>query len=381
MIDTLGRIYRGETDIDFIGRRRLWFILSTVVVVSCIVLLATRGLNLGIEFVGGVQIQAPIAAEGPLGDAPGPEVVARVQQALEPLGAGDATVQVATDDEGGRTLSVQTEEVADPERQNQVISAVAETVGASDQDIDSSSIGERWGSEITGKAARALLIFLVVVVAYMSVRFEWKMAAAAMIALIHDLLITAGVYSAIGFEVTPASVIAILTILGYSLYDTVVVFDKVEEDTSVYAGSGRMTYQDSANLALNEVFMRSLNTSFMTILPVGALLFVGAGLLGADTLKDLALALFVGLLVGAYSSVFVATPALTVWKEKEPRFRNVREKVLRDRKQAATAAPASEGGEEAERTPVTVGSGPSSSSRPGGRPRAGSKKSKRRKRR
>ncbi|HWL66218.1 MAG TPA: protein translocase subunit SecF, partial [Actinomycetota bacterium] len=222
------------------------------------------------------------------------------------------------------------------------------------------------------KAIRALLIFLVVVSLFISLRFEWKMALGALIALLHDLIVTAGAYAAVGFEVTPSTIIAILTILGYSLYDNVVVFDKLEENTVAYAATGKMTYQDSANLAVNQVFMRSLNTSLTTMLPVGALLFVGAGLLGATTLKDLALALLVGMLVGAYSSVFVAVPILTMLKEREPRYKNVREKVLRDAKRAslqpATAGAQADGGQ-------TAGS----SSQP--RARAGSKKAKRRKRR
>jgi preprotein translocase subunit SecF len=209
------------------------------------------------------------------------------------------------------------------------------------------------------------------------------MAIAALIALVHDLTITAGVYALVGFEVTPSSVIALLTILGYSLYDTVVVFDKVEEDTGAYAATGRMTYQDAANRALNEVFMRSVNTSLSTILPVGALLFVGAGLLGASTLEDLALALLIGIATGSYSSIFLATPVLSLWKEKEPRYRNVREKVLRDARRVTplpTPAAATAGADAAEqpagaKVPTPVGS------RPPTRARAGSKKAKRRRRR
>lgn len=283
MRNVLTRLYRGETDIEFIGRRKLWFAISGTIVLLCAVLLVTRGLNYGIEFVGGVQIEAPIPDSGPLGDASDTDVVATVQDDLRPLGAGDATVQVATEDDGSRSVSVQTEKVADPERQNQVIQTVAGTVGADIEQTDSSRIGSKWGGEITQKAIQGLVVFIVVVVFYISLRFEWKMALAAIIALFHDLLITAGVYSLVGFEVTPATVIAILTILGYSLYDTVVVFDKVEENTAALATTGRMTYQDSANLAMNQVFMRSLNTSLMTIMPVAALLFVGAGLLGATT--------------------------------------------------------------------------------------------------
>ena len=234
---------------------------------------------------------------------------------------------------------------------------------------------------------RALLVFMLVVLVFISWRFEWKMGVAALVALVHDLVITAGVYSLVGFEVTPSTVIAILTILGYSLYDTVVVFDKVEENTAALATTGRMTYQASANVAMNQVFMRSLNTSLATLLPVAALLFIGAGLLGAGTLKDLSLALFVGILMGSYSSIYVATPVLSLWKEKEPKYKGVREKVLRDAKRAeASSARRSllDSEQELEAVPATPGS-PSIPASPAAarpnRPRPGNKKAKRRKRR
>ncbi|HEX2240561.1 MAG TPA: protein translocase subunit SecF, partial [Actinomycetota bacterium] len=305
MRERLHRLYTGETRIDFIGKRKLWFTISAITILACAVLLATRGLNYGIEFEGGVSIQAPVPSDGPLGTEQDTDVVSILSERMEELGAADAQVQVATDGEE-RSVLVQTKEIADPERQSEVVAAVAEAVGVSVAETDSQRIGSKWGAEITNKAVRALLIFIVAVTIFISWRFEWKMAIAATAALIHDLVITAGVYSLVGFEVTPSTVIALLTILGYSLYDTVVVFDKVEEDTSLMAATGRSTYQDAANLAMNQVFMRSLNTSLSTLLPVAALLFVGAGLLGAGTMKDLALALFVGLLLSAYSSIYVA---------------------------------------------------------------------------
>jgi len=386
MTGALGRIYRGETNIDFLGRRKLWFMLSGLVVFLSLGLLVTRGLNYGIEFVGGVSIQAPVS-DPELESVSDADVVSRVAEALDPLGASDAQIQVfksGTD----RSVNVQTEEVADPGEQARVISAVREATGASVAETNNQRIGSEWGGEITSKAIRALLIFMLVILVFISWRFEWKMAVAALVALIHDLLITAGIYSLIGFEVTPSTVIAILTILGYSLYDTVVVFDKVEEDTTALATTGRMTYQGAANQALNEVFMRSLNTSLSSLLPVGALLFVGAGLLGAETLKDLSLALFVGLLTGAYSSIFLATPVLSLWKEREPKYRNVRAKVLREaqrgRSAPAGAAPGAVGAsvrppapEMAAASPRPTASAPRSTSRP----QAGSKKAKRRKRR
>ena len=384
MSGTLSRIYRGETNVDFIGKRRIWFAISASVLLLCIGSLATKGLNYGIEFAGGVSINAPVAVDGPLGDASDTEVTSEVRGALEEFRAEQAQIQIARSSDDERIAVVQTKEVADPEVQAEVVAAVGETVGASVEEIDSSRIGSKWGAEITRAAVRALIIFLLVIFAFISWRFEWKMAVASIIALVHDLVITAGIYSIVGFEVTPSSVIAILTILGYSLYDTVVVFDKVEETTVTLAASGRMTYQDSANLALNQVFMRSLNTSLSTLLPIAALLFIGAGFLGAETLKDLALALLVGTLVGTYSSIFVATPVLSVWKESEPRYRSIREKVLRQAR-AKEGEPALAGGAMAADVSDTV-PGPSaarpvSSGGPPGRPKAGSKKAKRRKRR
>jgi preprotein translocase subunit SecF len=381
---TLARVFRGETNIDFIGRRNLWFALSALLLLVSAVSLIAKGLNYGIEFEGGVSIKAPVATEGPLAGASQTETVSAVQDALAPFDVGDAQIQISEDDEITSVL-VQTKEIADAEEQGEVVAAVSDSVGASIEETDSQRIGGKWGQEITDKAVRALIIFFVVILAFMSWRFEWKMALASILALTHDLLITAGVYSIVGFEVTPSSVIAILTILGYSLYDTVVVFDKVEENAIQFAATGRMTYQDSANLALNEVFMRSLNTSLSTLLPVGALLFVGAGLLGASTLRDLALALFVGLLASAYSSIFVATPVFSMWKEREPRYRGVRERLLRDTKRPAIAPAGrdAEAGAEAKAEPelASVGSRPSAATRPPARPRAGSKKAKRRKRR
>jgi preprotein translocase subunit SecF len=379
----LSRLYRGETRIDFIGRRKLWFALSGLIIALSVASLVTKGLNYGIEFEGGVSIQAPVAEDGPLAGAGQTEIVARVEEALAPFNIGDAQIQVS-EQEGQKSVLVQTKEIADAEEQGEVVSAVSKAVGASIADTDSQRIGSKWGQEITDKAVRALVIFLLVILAFISWRFEWKMAIASIVALAHDLAITAGVYSFVGFEVTPSTVIAILTILGYSLYDTVVVFDKVEENTTALAATGRMTYQDSANLAMNQVFMRSLNTSLATLLPVAALLFVGAGLLGAETLEDLALALLVGIGAGTYSSIFVATPVLSMWKEREPRYRGVRERLLKDAKRPAIAPTGrDEGAAEVATEPqlAAVGSRPSTPTRPPARPRAGSKKAKRRKRR
>ena len=392
----LHRIYQGETDIDFIGKRKIWFSISAALVLISLGAIAFRpadsscspplpnlfkGLSCGIEFKGGIAIQAPISDDSELADLDDLEVIEEVENTAAEAGASEAQVQIATADDGTRSVLLQTSAVGDAESQEQVADAVREVTGASIEDSPREQIGRKWGSEITGKAIQALVIFLLVIAAFMSWRFEWKMAVGAFVALFHDLIITAGVYALVGFEVTPATVIAILTILGYSLYDTVVVFDKVEEDTALYAATGKMTYEGAANLALNQVFMRSLNTSLATLIPVATLLFVGAGLLGADTMKDLALALFVGLMVGAYSSVFVATPVLSILKEREPRFQSVRQKVLREAKKETAPATPSDTEEETVRVPAAVGAGASPSQPPSTRPRTGSKKAKRRKRR
>jgi preprotein translocase subunit SecF len=193
--------------------------------------------------------------------------------------------------------------------------------------VSVSSIGPTWGSQITHKALQALIAFLIVIVIYLSAAFEWRMAAAAFVALIHDIVIATGIYALIHFEVSPATVIGLLTILGYSLYDTVVVFDKVRENTAGLAGSSRSTYSQSANLALNQTLVRSINTSIIALLPVAGILFVGGAILGAGELKDLALVLFVGMLSGTYSSIFIATPVLAQLKEREPQFKALAKRV------------------------------------------------------
>ena len=397
------RLARGDTHIDFIGKRKIWFSLSAIVLLGTLLALPLwpaqsscspplpsffGGLNCGIEFKGGIAIEAPIAEDSGLADLDELEVISEVRDALEPLGAEDAQIQVASDAEG-RSVIVQTSAVGSTETQEEVATTVREVTGAEIADSPTQRIGRKWGGEITSKAVQALVIFLLVIIAFMSWRFEWKMAVGAFAALFHDLIITAGVYAISGFEVTPSTVIAILTILGYSLYDNVVVFDKVEENAAIYATTGKMTYEESANLALNQVVMRSLNTSVTTLIPVAALLIVGAGIVGGGTLNDLALALFVGLLVGTYSSVFVATPVLSMLKEREPKFKSVREKVLRDAqrsamKPAAAGASAAGDGASVASTASTSGGGAAKvpqTKRPPARAKAGSKKAKRRKRR
>jgi preprotein translocase subunit SecF len=313
------RLYHGETDFDFVGRTKQWFLLSAAVIaIGLVSLVFIRGLNFGIDFRGGTAWEVP--TESPSVDD--------ARDALRPLGLSEAKIQVL----GTNILRVQAdaeEGTADERkaRQQQVSAALAEAEDVDVGLVSINEVGPSWGSEITGKALRALIAFLVVISIYISFRFEPKMALAALAALFHDILITVGVYSLSGFEVTPATVVAFLTILGYSLYDTIVVFDKVEENTRGLAASGRMTYGDMVNLSMNQVLMRSLNTSLVAILPIFSILFVGAFLLGATTLQDFGLALLIGLLTGAYSSIYIASPMLAALKEREPRYAAIRDRL------------------------------------------------------
>jgi len=308
------RLYRGDIAFDFIGRRRRWYALSALVLVISIASLLFKGVDLGIEFKGGAEFRVTAANHS--------QAEADARQAV--MGAGATQALVAKI--GNGKLRVQTESLSNAET-DKVQAALATEFGVATNDVAVSTVGPSWGGQVTRKALQGLVAFLVAVVAYLSLRFEPKMAAAAIIALIHDLIITAGIYSLVGFEVTPATVIALLTILGYSLYDTVVVFDKVRENTVGLAGGSRMTFSSAANLAVNQTLVRSINTSVIALLPVGSLLFIGAGILRASTLEDLALALFIGLATGAYSSIFTATPLLCDFKEREPQMKALARRV------------------------------------------------------
>ncbi|MBV9099235.1 MAG: protein translocase subunit SecF, partial [Frankiaceae bacterium] len=313
------RLYRGELSYDFIGRRKVWYAVSGLLMVLSIVSILVRGLHPSIDFKGGVVFQFPKAGHS-------------ISDARAAVTAAGVTPEVVTITGSGSDQRFRVETKALPQSAgNDVVGKVASTIasrfGLKDADINSQSVGSTWGSQITNKAIYGLVFFLIAVIIYLSFRFEWKMALAAIIALLHDLLITAGVYSLVGFEVSPSTVIALLTILGYSLYDTVVVFDKVRENTAGIAGGSRMTFTDAANLAVNQTLVRSINTSIIALLPVVGLLTIGAGLLGAGSLKDLALALMIGLASGAYSSIFVASPLLAILKEREPRYRDIRRRM------------------------------------------------------
>jgi preprotein translocase subunit SecF len=322
-VSLASRLYHGETSYDIVGRRRLWFAISGALVLISLVSLVVPGLNFGIDFKGGAvfRVQPTHAVtEAQVRGAVGP--VAEVVQVTE-----DNPVQVI----------VQTEVVPQPEVAR-IRTELAKVAGVQVNAVSTSTVGSKWGSTVSRKAVIALLAFLVAVTLYVSLRMEFKMAVAALVALLHDLIITAGIYALARFEVTPATVIALLTILGYSLYDTVVVFDKVRENTGSLTAMSRTTYSQATNLAVNQTMMRSLNTSLASLLPILGLLLVGSYLLGAETLKDLALALFVGVAAGAYSSIFIAPPLVAMWKEKEPRYAQLRARVER----LATQGPAAE---------------------------------------
>jgi len=319
------KVYRSEFAIDFIGRRRTWLLVSVFLLLISVgaMIPGIRGLTYGIDFKGGSVFRASIS-----GSSAG--LADRVETAVSEAGVEGAIVQIVSDRVSGRSqLQVQTEAIPDPKRRNDVIEAVAKSTDNQPSEVDADSVGQKWGAQVTTKALRGLGIFLLLVIAYMSWRLEPKMAAAGIVALLHDLVITVGVYALVGFEVTPATVIGTLTILGYSLYDTVVVFDKIRENQAL-ASYSRKPFAEIANLSTNQVLMRSINTSLTVLLPVGSLLFVGSALLGADTLKDLALALFVGVAAGTYSSIFVATPLLSFLKEREPRYAALKTKAMRD---------------------------------------------------
>jgi preprotein translocase subunit SecF len=339
-VSLASRLYHGETSFDIVGRRRLWFTISGVLVLVSLISLIVPGLNFGIDFKGGAVFR--VQPERPVTEA-------QVRRAVGPA----AEVVQVTEGEPVQVI-VQTEELGQPEVAR-IRTGLAELAGVERNEVSTENIGSKWGSTVSRKAVLALLVFLVVVTIYVSLRMEFKMAVAALVALLHDLIITAGIFALARFEVTPATVIALLTILGYSLYDTVVVFDKVRENTGALTAMSRTTYSQATNLAVNQTMMRSLNTSLASLLPILGLLLVGSYLLGAETLKDLALALFVGVAAGAYSSIFIAPPIVAMWKEKEPRYAQLRARVER----LAAQGPGAERPERPQRTerPVRTGAG------------------------
>ena len=333
------RLYHGQTRIEFVGRAKRFFTVSTAVIVVGLGSLSFRGLNLGIDFKGGTAWEMEATGLS----------VHDVEAAVQGAGAPQPTVYIL----GGKTVHVEADlNGLNATEQTSTENAVADALGKlghkSANQVSISTIGPTWGGEITHKALLALIVFFVAVVLYISVRFEPKMAIAALVAMAHDLLVTVGVYSIFGFQITPDTVIALLTILGYSLYDTVVVFDRVRDNAKGILSQGNMTYSDMVNLSMNQTLARSLNTSLVAVIPVLSVLLVGAELLGATTLREYGLALFVGLLSGAYSSIFIAAPLLAILKEREPRMKVLSQRLANraDRSvMSATEAAAARGAE------------------------------------
>jgi preprotein translocase subunit SecF len=298
------RLYSGETSFNIVGRAKRWYIVSSLFVLVSIGTLATQGLHLGIEFKGGSAYTFTSATA----------TVEQARSAIEGSGfRGELIVQKIGEDKIRlQTGALETAEADGIQR------AITSNFNVQAGDIDTQIIGPSWGAEITKKALYGLIAFLIVIMIFLSMTFNSKMAISAIIAVVHDVLITVGIYALVGFDVTPASVIGFLTILGYSLYDTVVVFDKVNENTRSITSSSKQTFTQATNLAVNQTIVRSINTTVTSLLPVASILIIGGALLGAGTLKDIALALFIGMIVGAYSSVFIAPAILAQLREKEP---------------------------------------------------------------
>lgn len=326
-----GRLYHGETEFDFIGRSKVWFAISGLVILAGLVGLFARGLNLGIEFEGGAVWDFPANDQS----------IEDIEAVMADEGVAEARVQTLEAD-GEIRFRVQSESLG-VDREQEIARSLAETIGEQSSDVNLNSVGPSWGEEITEKAVRALIVFLIAITIYVTFRFEFKMAMATLLALFHDIFVTVGVYALFGFEVTPATVIAFLTILGYSIYDGIVVFDRVDENTRLVSSTNRVTYSSMVNLSLNQTLMRSLNTQIAAMIPMLSLLIIGSVALGAETLEEFGLALLIGQIAGAYSSIFIASPALAILKEREPRFKDVRKRIEARDASSAAGSTGSEG--------------------------------------
>ncbi|WP_460603581.1 protein translocase subunit SecF [Jatrophihabitans fulvus] len=362
-------LYRGETRIPFVQTRKRWYIASAIVMLICILSLVFRGFNFGVAFAGGTTVQIKT---NDTSISTNDVNQAFIDAGVEPDGA---TTEAG--DSSNRQLITNVPDLT-PAKQQQVEASVSKAIGVNQDQFTSQSISSSWGRETTVKALQGLAIFLVAVTIYIALWFQWRMAVGALAALLFDLLITAGIYSVIGFEVTPSTVVGLLTILGFSLYDTVVVYDKITENAKDILAGSRTTYTEAANLAVNQTLMRSINTSLIGLLPVAGLLFVGAGVLGVGTIKDLALILFVGLASGAYSSLFLAAPIVVDLTEREPQYKALTKRVAAkrssDRKRADATGDASPAdgelvtaGADLSKKPARTG-GPAPAPRPGARP-------------
>ena len=331
-----GRLYAGETSFNIVGNRKRWYSISALFLLISIAALTIQGLHLGLEFKGGASYTV---------SKPG----ITLEQGREAASKFDIPGEAIVQKIGSDKIRIQTGALT-PAEATAAENVLTSTFDVQAESIDTQIVGPSWGKEITKKAIYGLIAFLLAVMLFLAMAFEPKMALAAIVAVVHDVLITVGIYAVVGFDVTPATVIGFLTILGYSLYDTVVVFDKVRENTKSVTANSKLTYSQAANLAVNQTLVRSANTSIIALLPVGSILFVGAGLLGAGTLKDLSLALFIGLAVGTYSSVFIAPPFLASLREKEPAMQALAKRVA-----ARGGAPVST---ESKPTDSTVARGP-----------------------
>ncbi|GIG92531.1 protein translocase subunit SecF [Plantactinospora endophytica] len=317
-----GRLYRGEAGLAIVPRRKLWFGISGGLVLLTVLSFIIQGFSLGIEFKGGNEFQVPTSVG----------TMHRAEEAVHAALAGETTAdgpaEVVSSQQVGDTTYLFRTSPLDQTQATEVRTAIAGELGIEVDAISDNRVSAAWGAQVTQRAVIGLVIFLVLVTGYLVLRFELRMAIAAVAGLALDLVLTAGIYSAVGFEVTPSTIVGFLTILGFALYDTVVVFDKIQENTRGITGGSTQTYPEAANLALNQTLMRSINTSVVALLPVGGLLFIGAGLLGAGTLQDLGLVLFVGMGAAFFSSIFFSTPLLVSLKEREPRIRTHTQRVL-----------------------------------------------------
>ena len=318
-------LYTGKRSFNFVGGRNKWYAIVAVLVILSVLVPVIRGLNFGIEFRGGSQFQISGATDATA--QPAIDAVAEV--------APDAVARVTIVGDDG--VRVQTDQLEKAESE-ELTAALADAYGVDRSEVTSSFIGASWGADVTRQAILGLLAFMLLAGIVMALYFRtWKMSLAAILSLLADLVVTTGVYAAVGWEISPAALIGILTILSYSLYDTVVVFDKIRENTAEDGQESRRTFAESVNLAVNQTLVRSINTSVVAALPVAAILFIGSGVLGADTLRDISLALLVGIIVGTWSTVFLAAPLYSQLREGEPDIRRHDQKVLKERERAGGA--------------------------------------------
>ncbi|MFF1394088.1 protein translocase subunit SecF [Streptomyces sp. NPDC058287] len=329
------RLIRGEVGYDFIGKRKIWYGISILITITAIVGLAVRGLNMGIEFEGGAVFTTPKTSVSAGTAERSAEAASGHDAIVQELGTGGLRIQISG---------------VDTAKSDQIKTELAKDLNVPEAKINADLVGPSWGETIANKAWTGLIVFMILVVIYLAIAFEWRMAIAALVALIHDITITVGIYALVGFEVTTGTVIGLLTILGYSLYDTVVVFDSLKEGTKDITKQTRYTYSEIANRSINGTLVRSINTTIVALLPVAGLLFIGGGFLGAGMLNDISLSLFVGLAAGAYSSIFIATPLVADLKERDPQIKALKKRVLAKRAAAAakgesaeTAEPQGEG--------------------------------------